>query len=360
MRVALDAAPLTLSCGGIQRYVWELSGALAAAFPEDEYTLVADRPFAAPQAPNLKTGAGPRNALERRWFLWGLPRELARRRIDVFHGTNFEVPWLPLRPSVMTVQDLSPWINPAWNPATGRVRRRTAAMLRLGLASMVITPSEAVRREAIERFRLSPHRVAAVPDAAAPHFRPVEPPARAPYFLYVGALEPRKNLPMLIEAWRAARKTAPVDLVLAGRPREGFPKIIAEPGLSVLGEVAESGLPALYSGAVAAVYPSLYEGFGLPVLEAMQCGAPVIASRDPAIAETAGGAATLLDACDVRAWTEALIAAATRPEWAAAQREKSLARAREFSWERTARLTREVYVEALGRSGEHPRTVHGA
>jgi glycosyltransferase involved in cell wall biosynthesis len=139
-----------------------------------------------------------------------------------------------------------------------------------------------------------------------------------------------------------------VDLVIAGRRRADGPALRPEPGLELAGEVTDEQLSALYSGAVAFLYPSLYEGFGLPVLEAMQCGAPAIASRDPAIAEVAGGAAVLLDPRDGAAWVEALRAAATQPERLAGLRAQSLARAAEFSWGRAARLTREVYEEVLG------------
>ena len=134
--------------------------------------------------------------------------------------------------------------------------------------------------------------------------------------------------------------------MLAGRAREGFPVPPPEPGLRVAGEVPDAHLPALYSGATAFVYPSLYEGFGLPVLEAMQCGAMVIASRDPAIAEVAGSAALLLDHREPRAWAEAIAAAALNPGWRRDWQSRSLARAREFSWSRTARLTRAVYERA--------------
>jgi glycosyltransferase involved in cell wall biosynthesis len=166
-----------------------------------------------------------------------------------------------------------------------------------------------------------------------------------PYFLFVGTLEPRKNIARLIEAWRLVRKTQEVDLVLAGRIRDDFTPPVAEPGLRVLGAVPEEDLPALYSGAFACVYPSLYEGFGLPVLEAMQCGATVIASRDPAIVEVAGGAAVHVDATDVRALAEAMRA---RP----VMRDEALARAALFSWSITARKTKEVYDAARGFFGK--------
>lgn len=358
--IALDATPLTSSTGGVGRYTLELARALASEYPEDQYWLLSDQPFDAqplrsPHAwPNLHLGVGPRNPAERKWWLWGLDREMRRRGVELFHGTDYSVPYVPLRPSVMTLHDLSPWLDPAWQPEASRVRRRTPRLLRMGLATMVITPTEAIRQAAIERFRLPPDRVVTIPLAAAGDlFRP--PPASAkprgnPYFLFVGTREPRKNVARLIEAWRDVRRTVLVDLVLAGRARAGHPPIPEEPGLRVLGEVPDSELPGLYSGALACVYPSLYEGFGLPVLEAMQCGALVITSRDPAILEVSGGVnnrgAIHVDAEDTAGLAEAMRAVASCPENFAAIRVKALARAAQFSWQKTARRTREVYDAA--------------
>lgn len=350
----MDATPLTVSSGGIGRYTHELSLALAENFPEDEFALVSGQPFPVPSPTplNLRIGEGPRNSWERRWWLWGVQREMARLGSNVFHGTHFEVPWLPLRPSVMTLHDLSPWMDPAWQRRAERVRRRAPLFMGFGLATMIVTHTEAVRRQAMERFRIHPRRIVAVPLAASPLFRPVvPPPALKPYFLFVGTLEPRKNLEVLLAAWREVKKRHDVELVLAGRRRDDFPPLAAEPGLCVLGEVPDEELPPLYTGALAVVYPSLYEGFGLPVLEAMQCGAAVIASRDDAITEASGGAAIQVEAGDVKAWAEAMAAAAARPEELAPWRERSLERARTFSWRRTARLTREVYGEAIQQFG---------
>jgi len=352
MKIALDATPLSIPSGGVRRYTEELSRALAENFPEDEFWLLSDQRFQppAPALANLKSGRGPRNLMERRWWLWGLQGEISRIGIDVFHGTDFAVPYLPLRPSVMTLHDMSPWMDPAWHVEADRVRNRTPMLLRLGLATMVITPSEAVRQEALQRFRLQASRVVAVPHAAARHFHPVEAPAsHPPYLLYVGTLEPRKNLPLLLDVWREVRKQHPIDLVLAGRRREDFPQLPAEAGLHLKGLTGEQELPRLYSGAFAVVYPSYYEGFGLPVLEAMQCGAAVIASHDPAISEVAGDAAILVDANDPRAWLDALTSLLEQPDRIAAVREKALARAAEFSWAKTAQLTREVYGHAVKR-----------
>jgi len=347
MRVAIEAASLALSSGGLARYTAELSLALARTFPGDEFFLISDQPFRMPPAapPNLKRGGGPRNAIDRRWWLWGMAREMDRLGADVVHGPDFAVPYLPSRPSVLTLHDLSPWMDAAWHPPAGRVARRTPLLLGLGIATMIVTPGERVRAQAIERFGLRPERVVAVPEAAAPWFQPVETAPGAPYFLFVGTLEPRKNLPALVEAWRETRRHHAVDLLLAGRRRRDWAPIPEEPGLRYLGEVPDQDLPALYSGALALAYPSLYEGFGLPVLEAMQCGAGVIASR--AVQETAGGAAEYADTPGEMA--RAMLLAIEEPGWQAAHRARSLAQARQFSWERTARLTRQTYEEARKR-----------
>jgi glycosyltransferase involved in cell wall biosynthesis len=344
MRVAIEAASLALTSGGLARYTAELSLALAQTFPSDEFYLVSDQPFSVPAGPlpNLRMGGGPRTRMERRWWLYGLTRELGRLGADLVHGPDFAVPYSAKLPSVLTLHDLSPWMEEGWHHAAGRVRRRTPLLFKLDLATMVITPGEKVRRAAIERFRLSPDRVVAVPEAAARWFQPVDVPRQSPYFLFVGTLEPRKNLEVLIEAWRETRRHHAVDLVLAGRRRADGPAIPDEPGLRLAGEVADQQLPALYSGALAFVYPSLYEGFGLPVLEAMQCGAPVIASR--AVEEAAGDAA--LYAGTAAELSAAMSAVAASPELAASLRARSLARARQFSWEYTARRTHEVYLEA--------------
>jgi glycosyltransferase involved in cell wall biosynthesis len=349
MRVAIEAASLALSSGGLARYTSELSLALAHCFPDDDFYLTSDQPFHTPSGapPNLKRGGGPRNALERRWWLWGLAREMRRLGADLVHGPDFAVPYISGKPSVLTLHDLSPWMDRRWHRDAGRVRGRTPVLLEMGVATMVITPSESVRRQAMERFRLRPDRVIAVPEAAAPWLGPVASaaPSNRRYFLFVGTLEPRKNINTLVEAWCEVRREHAVDLVLAGRRRADCPPLPDEPGLEVLGEVPDAELPALYSGALAFVYPSLYEGFGLPVLEAMQCGACVIASR--AVAEAAGHAAIYADGPEelARSMRELLEHPDRVPEW----RARSLARAREFTWERTARATYEVYQEARKR-----------
>ena len=357
MRVALDATALALTNGGLARYAAELSRALADRYPEGDFALLSDQAFTMPEPHrrNLRAAGRPRNALERRWWLWGVQREMSRERSELFHGTNFAVPYLPLRPSVVTVHDLSPWMNPDWHYAADRARQRTPPLLGLRIATMIITPTQAVRAGVIERFHVAASCVVAVPHGASDVFRPAAAPAASlaaspvttPYFLYVGTLEPRKNLDGLIEAWREVRRQYSVGLVLAGRRRADFHELPPEPGLRLTGEVSDTDLVQLYSGALALVYPSHYEGFGLPVLEAMQCGTCVLISNDAALCEVAGEAGVNLDGG--QAWAEAMCAVASNPEWRHQRRAKSLERAREFSWTRTAQLTYDVYEEALKR-----------
>jgi glycosyltransferase involved in cell wall biosynthesis len=332
--VGIDGTPLTVSSGGVRRYTEDLTRALRLEFPDDRYELLSDQ-------------LQPVSGLDRRWWTVGVQRHMSKLGCAVFHGTDFSVPYAPLRASVLTLHDLSPWMNREWHHAAGRVRRRTPLLIRLGIATMILTDTEAIRRQAIEHFRIQPARIVAVHIAACPKFRPVESavPAR-PYFLYVGTIEPRKNVPSLIEAWMDVRSRHDVDLVIAGRRRADAPAIEPRPGLRLAGEVSDDELPELYSSAIACVYPTQYEGFGLPVLEAMQCGAPVITSHDPAVLEVSAGAAIHVRPEELAETMEALLLNSAERN---RRRELSIRRAAEFSWSKTARRTHEVYEEAIRR-----------
>ncbi|MEP6717037.1 MAG: glycosyltransferase family 1 protein [Terriglobia bacterium] len=358
MKIALDATPLILSSGGLPRYVTELSLALATEYPEDKYLLLSDQPFALPpdRPPNLIRGPGPQSDYDRHWWLWGIRQAMNEAGVQVFHGTNFEVPYLGRTPAILTIHDLSPWRNEAWHDAAGRVRRRMPWLVRLRRAAMILTVSEAVRREVIAHFGIHADQVRAVPLAASPLFQPVpeSAPAGRPFFLFVGTLEPRKNVTALVEAWQATREQTGADLVLAGRSRSDFVPIPPRDGLIILGEVPDLELPRLYSDALAFVYPTLYEGFGLPVLEAMQCGCPVITSNDPAVTEVAAGAVLHADTGTELAGSMRSIAA--NPELRAGLRRAGLARAAGFSWRGTARETHAIYTELASAASAQPGT----
>jgi alpha-1,3-rhamnosyl/mannosyltransferase len=167
--------------------------------------------------------------------------------------------------------------------------------------------------------------------------------------LFVGTLEARKNISGLIAAWRSIREQTGADLWLVGRVRDEFALPECE-GLRHLASVDDADLPRLYSGAAGFVYPSHYEGFGLPVLEAMQCGCPVITSNDPAIAEVSGDAAIHVDADDSAALSAAMMELLHNPSAKLRLREAGLSRAAQFSWRDTAHRTREVDAAACNRS----------
>jgi glycosyltransferase involved in cell wall biosynthesis len=321
---------------------------LAREFPHDIYQLLSDQPFNMPpdSPPNLIVG--PKGDHARRWWLWGIRQAMKQSAAQLFHGTNFEVPYLGTAPSILTIHDLSPWRDPAWHDAASRVRRRTPWLLRLRRARIVVTVSEAVRREVISFFGVPSTRVRAIPLAASPLFRPIPetPPPARPFFLFVGTIEPRKNVAALVEAWRATREQTGADLVIAGRRRADFVPLHPENGLKLLGEVSDAELPRLYSQALAFVYPTHYEGFGLPVLEAMQCGCPVVTSSDPAVTEVSAGAA--IHTHGALELADALHSIASRPDLRAERKQAGIARASAFSWQATARATRALYAEVVG------------
>ncbi len=381
MRIALDATPLTVPSGGTRRYVVELTRALAAQFPNDEFHLLSDqtsweRPAEFRNFSNIVTAAPSWRGFRGMWWSSGLAWESRRRGIEIFHGTDFSIPYLPLRPSVMMFHDLSPWKRgPARARDAGRVRSRTPYLLRM--ATMILTPTEAIRRELSRAFGVNPARIRAVPLAAASSFSAASqvapdpstketwgtgetgdtketsggsPQIPKPYLLSVGTREPRKNIARLIEAWRIVKRSRPsLGLVLAGAAGADDAPYRQEPGLHVLGRLADIEIRDLLNRTAAFVYPSLYEGFGLPVVEAMQAGAAVITSRDPALVEVSASAAMHADATCTRALARVIGQVLDSEILRNRLREQGKRRALRFSWRATARRTRATYVEAIRR-----------
>jgi glycosyltransferase involved in cell wall biosynthesis len=379
MLFGLDAIPLTEPRTGVGHYTFELARALARAAPADEFEL--SYPSAYPEIEfgedelaslpsNLKVARVRVGALGRRWFAAGLPRYAARRGVALFHGTNFEVPLWGRAAKVLTIHDLSLLALPAAHERGRVVRARRRLPLMARAADAVVTPTESVRREACGLLGIAPSKVFAVPEAARECFRPLAFEETAEvrrrlgageeFLLAVGTIEPRKNLPALLEAFEGVLRARPrgaLRLVVAGRrgwlDEALFARLAASPArdrVVFTGYVSDADLRALYSSCRAFVYPSLYEGFGLPPLEAMSCGAPVVAGRSGAVAEVTGGAARLFDPADTEELARALLELLADDAPRRQLIEAGLRRASEFSWERTARLTLEVYGEAIKRS----------
>jgi len=263
---------------------------------------------------------------------------------------------------VLTVFDLTPITLPNCHlPTTQHDSRLT--LLWAKRAKRVLTFSEAVKGQLVNWLGFPPERIVVTPLAPNERFKP-QPPEEvervrrkyrlfAPYILFVGTVEPRKNLVTLIRAFAAISKDFPHLLVLSGARGWMSEPVFAEierQGLKDrvvhLGYVPAKDLPALMSGAEVFVYPSLGEGFGLPPLEAMACGVPVICSNAPALPEVVGDNAVLVPPADVAAWEEALRHLLSNPDLRAVLGQKGLQRSRQFSWLETARLTLWAFEQA--------------
>jgi len=311
--VGLVTAPLAQTGAGTARVVRGLSHALAGR-PELEIV------------PLAFGGAGRAATVARdlAWYPVGIAH--AARSLDVLHCTTMRGPVRARPPVVVTVHDLAllrhPEAFPPWHRLTGR------AALRHGVrrADAVIAVSAFTRDEIVELLHVPAERVRVVSNGLEPIFTPEGPAARGDYVLAVGTLEPRKNLARAVEA----AGLAGVELRVVGARGWGG---VEAPGWA--GRVDDEELAALYRGARCLVFPSLYEGFGLPVLEAMACGTPVVTTRGGATQEVAGGAAVLVDALDAAAIAAGIAEAGARRD---ELRRLGLERARAFSWSHSADL----------------------
>jgi alpha-1,3-rhamnosyl/mannosyltransferase len=380
MRVALDGQPLLAPLAGVGHYTGQLIHALARADVRHRYYVLLPRPVRAvwrrstfavfPEA-NVEvvipSWCGAVRARIRRQL--GYVAEIGRDiepPVDVFHATNHIFPYhVRAARRVVTIHDMTLLLHPEWHPPD-----RLAVMVpsfepAVTLADHVITPSASTRNDVIKLLSVDPDRVSVIPEGVDAIFAPrgaAEVQARlAPlgltageYLLFVGTVEPRKNLARLL---RAVELAAPAlgPLVLAGgqgwknaQILDALTRLERSGRARRLGYVPDELRPALLAGARAFVYPSLYEGFGLPPLEAMACGTPVLTSNVSSLPEVVGDAALLVDPEDVEALTAALARIWADDALRADLRARGLAQARRFSWERTAQLTLDVYRAVLG------------
>jgi glycosyltransferase involved in cell wall biosynthesis len=346
MNIALDGMPLASPLTGVGHYTAELARSLAAVAPSDSFTFIS-----------------PHGLLKRRWWSLGLPLHLLRNSFDLFHGTNYEVPFWSRRPTVVTIHDLSLMLLSGVHTENLIWRGRWRLPFMAKRASRIITPSHSIKKALCDAFEIHPDKVAVTPEAPRPVFKRREDPEllrrlgiEKDFILFVGTIEPRKNLRRLVKAFDQILRNTSLSpkLVIAGGKgwmMDDFVSFIEEKGVAdrvcLTGYLRDEELCALYSSCAVFIYPSLYEGFGLPPLEAMACGAPVITSRTPALMETAGSAARLVDPKDVddmaQAMTEMLSDEKAREHYA----ELGKVHVKKFSWEQTALKTLEVYRELL-------------
>ncbi len=368
MRIGIDGRYIQDHFPGIGRYTYSLISALAPlatddtlvvlhnpALPNSRYDLAA---LTSHPSVELARVDVPSFSLAEQLRLPSLISDLA---CDVFHSPYYVKPYCLPVPSILSLYDVIPTHYPAYYSRHTRLLIRLLKRLALRSAAHCLAISETTKGDFVREYGVAPERITAIPLAADGRFHPVEPAAvaamreryRLPpdYVLYLGINKPHKNLARLVEAWsKSQMANGKSQLLLAGQEdprysqaRQRVKELRLEEGVRSLGDVGEADLPALYSGAAAFVFPSLYEGFGLPVLEAMACGVPVACSNTSSLPEIVGDAALTFDPTDVEAIAAALSRLLDDAELRAELRQLGLERARHFTWTETARRTLEVY-----------------
>ncbi len=297
------------------------------------------------------------------------PRVLRERKADLYHGLGFVAPLRAPCPTVVTVFDLSFITQPQAHKRVNRLYLSLFTRWSCRRAARVIAISEWTRRDVAQHLGVAPERVIAIPlGVDHDHFKPQPPEAVAAFkaqhgigdqaIFYLGSLEPRKNLPRLIEAFsvlNAQSSFSHLQLFVGGSLAWKYDEVFArirqlglQDRVRLIGRVSDADLPRWYSACAVMAYPSLYEGFGLPPLEAMACGAPVVTSNVTSLPEVVGEAGITVAPTDVRALAEALHRVLSDDALRADLRAKSLARAAQFTWQRTAEQTVACYLDVVG------------
>jgi glycosyltransferase involved in cell wall biosynthesis len=363
MRVALDISWLPPRRAGAGRYAWELLGALAGeAGANHTFSVYAPRgtldSHVARAAPNFAfpAAAAQGRIARNSWEQLALPVHLRKHRVDLLHVLHSQAPVAVVgTPIVATFHDVTYELMPERYGWPGRLYYGAAARIAAHKAKLIIAVSECVAADIRRTLAVPGKKIRVVHEAASAQFSPASGTAVSavrkrysldkPYVLSVGTLEAGKNRELLAAAHARLVASRDVDLVVVGQRRNRAPQV--DGVARYLGYVPDDDLPPLYTGAAVFAFPSLYEGFGLPLLEAMACGAPVVASNTGSIPEVAGDAAILVPPTDAEALAAALDSVLSNP----GRRQELIARGSEraalFSWDKAARETVEVYEEAV-------------
>jgi glycosyltransferase involved in cell wall biosynthesis len=379
LRIGIDGLHLFGEYAGVKGSLASLVEAQRSTFPQDEIFLYVPRDFKGPPAANGDTGLqirktwfpGRWRVIRTIWRNFRLQGKTYRDQCDVLHGPTYALPGMLSKPAVVTIHDVIAFSHPLFcTPGSARVQKQQIPRS-VEVARRIIVPSLATKAELLRNIKQAkPENVDVVPWGVSSHFKPLEESLRErareelklpkEYILFVGNLEPKKNIPLLIQAFFAAKmnKKLPHKLVIAGQKGWGLQNLErlihdlnARDFIYFTGYVPHAALPALYSLADLFVMPSLVEGFGMPALEAMACGCPVLISPDAALQEVCGSAARVVPYTGekpvqpLREGIEAMLQMSSTPR--ADIVKKGRERAEIFSWERTARLTRQSYEQAL-------------
>ncbi len=372
MKIALDYTAAARQGAGIGRYARELIHAILATVPAHHFVLLAATAGLGERWPieqqHLRAISTTATGLTFRalpinddWMarLWQrlrlpLPAEWLTGAVEVFYAPDFVLP--PLKRTtraILTVHDLSFLRHPDTFPPKLRAYLEKAVPRSVARADHIFADSDATRSDLITLLGVSPAKVSTLYSGVTPRFNPQTTPGERahlqaryhigarPYILTVGTVQPRKNYIRLMEACDPLSAQRELDLVIVGRPAWLAEPILAaaekRPYVHLLGFCDDADLPALYRQAALLAFPSLYEGFGFPPLEAMACGTPVVAANTSSVPEVVGTAGLLLDPLDVPAWTTALQQVLDDDALRARLREAGLARAATFTWEKAAR-----------------------
>jgi glycosyltransferase involved in cell wall biosynthesis len=365
---SIDCRTSTPHFPGVGRYVSELTAALVPFLGPDE-RLILIAPVGAQPAVDpdkvqvVSTPASPFSLSQQA----SIPRLLAQSSTHVYHSTYYLMPYRPAVPTVLTAYDLIPLLFPASVSRRARLFFRLCHRLALNAAQKIVAISETTRQDLLSRYRLSTDKVVTIPLGVSSRFQPASSGTcrevcgryglTGRYALYVGINKPHKNLARLLQAWEKVCRQgdARLTLVMAGPWDARYDTLRAEAHtlgidgkVRFLGPVPLCDLPGLYTGADLFVFPSLYEGFGLPVLEAMACGTPVACSDIPSLKEIGGQAISYFDPVDPASAADLMVELLEDRMLASQRANEGLQRAARFSWEETARRTLLQYRALLG------------
>ncbi len=366
----LDARTAVPHFPGIGRYVRSFSSALIPQLNATESLTFLNSPastdlagHASPPGKSLATSVSPSDVSQQ----WRIPLLLKQLRSDpatLYHSPYYLMPYYTGLPTILTFYDLIPIKYPQTVAPKARLFFRLAASFAVRIATRVVAISQAARSDLIDTFRVPGDKVAVTPLAAGRHYRP-QPADEVDrvcakyglprsFLLYVGINKPHKNLPALVDAYAQVASQHTPPLVIAGawddrypQPKQRAARRQLTDAIRFLGPIPERDLPALYSAATLFIFPSLYEGFGLPVLEAMACGTPVACANTPSLAEIAADAARLFNPHSIPDIADAIAELLEDGPQRGRRREQGLARAGRFSWRATAAATLNCYRKLL-------------